>query len=230
MPSFFEKLKLKKTTEKTEPTKTKPVKSAVSDNSNKKKNQEPMSAPLFTCKRGGGILKKLEIKTTPIDETSSHLHPSLSSKARLIELSEEDKKQNSSLASATEKDNVRIETIRNSKEWFEAEGQLAVDFFQTEQEFIVQSAIAGVKPEELEITVEDDMIIISGIRKKLELDIKTSQDYLVQECYWGRFSRKIILPEEVDLSRIVSTMEQGILTIRVPKVFRERKKSIKVKG
>ncbi len=115
-----------------------------------------------------------------------------------------------------------------NKGWFEAEGQLAIDFFQTEQEFIIQSAIAGVKPEELEITVEDEMIIIRGIRPKLEPDKETSQNYFIQECYWGLFSRKIILPEQVDLSRIISTMKQGILTIKIPKASRERKREIKI--
>ncbi len=189
--SFFKKLK--KITTKTEATKTGPVKSPISENSNKQKSQEP---------------KKLEIKTT------------------LIELAT---KGNESFACLSTKESpCLVSAASKNKEWFEAEGQLAIDFFQTEQEFIIQSAIAGVKPEELEITVEDEMIIIRGIRPKLEPDKETSQNYLIQECYWGPFSRKIILPEQVDLSRIISTMKQGILTIKIPKASRERKREIKI--
>ncbi len=100
--------------------------------------------------------------------------------------------------------------------WPEVEGELAVDVYQTEKEVIVQSAIAGVRPEELNVSFEKDMLIIEGKREQCEKEEK--EEYLFQECFWGAFSRKIILPEDVDTSRAEAIMKQGVLTIRMPKI------------
>ena len=75
--------------------------------------------------------------------------------------------------------------------WLEPVGQLAVDVYQTENELVIQSAIAGVKSEDLDISLEGDVITISGERKK---PFEEKEDYFSQECYWGKFSRQIILP------------------------------------
>ncbi|XOB46811.1 MAG: Hsp20/alpha crystallin family protein [Candidatus Nealsonbacteria bacterium] len=112
------------------------------------------------------------------------------------------------------------------KEWPKTEGQLAVDIYQTESELIIQSAIAGVKPEELNISVEGDLITIRGERKR---PAEEGEDYFSQECYWGPFSRKIILPVEVDPGRIDAILKEGILTIRMPKISREKKRKVTVK-
>lgn len=114
------------------------------------------------------------------------------------------------------------------KKWFESEGQLTVDVYQTEEEVVIQSAIAGIQPEDLAISIENDMVIIRGNREKpFE---KEKRNYFYQECYWGPFSREIILPEEVDSSKAKAGMKQGVLTIRIPKIEREKKKKIIVKG
>lgn len=108
------------------------------------------------------------------------------------------------------------------------EGQLAVDVYQTNGELVIQSAIAGVKPEELDISIEGDLVLIKGNRKKpIE---KNEINYFYQECYWGPFSRQIILPEETDPSRAEATLEEGILTIRIPKIERKKKRKIEIKG
>ena len=68
---------------------------------------------------------------------------------------------------------------------------------------------------------------IKGAREKpIE---ESSTNYFYQECYWGPFSREIILPCEVDPSRVEATMKEGILTIRIPKIEREKKRKILVK-
>ena len=113
------------------------------------------------------------------------------------------------------------------KEWPKSEGQLAVDVYQTESELIIQSAIAGVKPNELDISVEGDLVIIRGERKR---PAEESEDYFSQECYWGPFSRKIILPVEVDPGRIDANLKDGILTIRMPKILREKKMKVTIKS
>jgi len=115
----------------------------------------------------------------------------------------------------------------NDKEWPKTEGQLAVDVYQTESELVIQSAIAGVKSEELDISVEGDLVIIRGERKR---PIEENEDYFSQECYWGLFSRKIILPIEVDPGRIDASLKNGILTIRMPKIIREKKMKVTIKS
>ena len=112
------------------------------------------------------------------------------------------------------------------KKWFEPEGELAIDVYQTETDLVIQSAIAGVKPEFLDISMERDVITIKGSREK---PFEEEGDYFTQECYWGSFSREVILPVEVDPDKAEATMKEGILTIRIPKILREKKRRIKVK-
>jgi len=108
----------------------------------------------------------------------------------------------------------------------EPEGELAVDVYQTEDELVIQSPIAGVKPENLDVSIEDDQLTIKGFRERPRE--KKERSYFYQECYWGAFSRQILLPEEVDPSRAQATLKDGILTIRIPKL--EKKRKIIVKG
>jgi len=125
-----------------------------------------------------------------------------------------------------EPDRERVE-VPKEKKWFEPEGELTVDVYQTDNEIVIQSAVAGIKPEDLDISIENDMITIKGIREKfLE---KEEKNYFYQECYWGRFSRKIISPVEIDGSRAKATIKQGILTIRIPKIERKKKRRIVVR-
>lgn len=98
----------------------------------------------------------------------------------------------------------------------EAEGQLALDVYETEADFVIQSTIAGVKAKDLEISIEKDIVIIRGNRPQPKTE--EEKKYLYQECYWGPFSRKLILPSEVDESRAKATMKDGLLTLRIPKI------------
>jgi HSP20 family protein len=123
-------------------------------------------------------------------------------------------------------DKGRVEA-REKKKWFEPEGELTVDVYQTDKEIVIQSAVAGIESENLDISTENDVITIKGIRERpLE---KEKRNYFYQECYWGRFSRKIISPLEIDGSRAKALIEQGILTIRIPKIERKKKRKIVVK-
>jgi len=118
--------------------------------------------------------------------------------------------------------------ISDKEKWLQPEGELAVDVYQTEEEIVIQSTIAGIKPESLDISVENDVVTIRGIRERPEE--AGERDYFYQECYWGPFSRKIILPEETDPSRTDATMKEGVLTIRIPKIQKEKKRKVMVKG
>jgi HSP20 family protein len=109
---------------------------------------------------------------------------------------------------------------------FEGEGgQLSVDIYETPTKLIVKSTIAGTKPEDIKISLQNDMLIIKGSRH-LEEKIK-DEDYLFRECYWGAFSRSVILPVEVEKHKINATMENGVLTIELPKA--KKVKDIRVK-
>lgn len=109
----------------------------------------------------------------------------------------------------------------------EAEGQLTVDVYQTPTEIVIQSTIAGVNPEDLDIAITAESVTIRGKREKME-EVK-DDDYFFQECYWGRFARQIILPQEIDAENANASMKNGVLTIRLPKLNREKTKKLKVK-
>lgn len=117
----------------------------------------------------------------------------------------------------------------NFDDWLEdgyAEGQLSIDVYQTPKDLIVKSTIAGVKPEDIDISINNDMLTIRGKRELVE-DVKT-EDYLYKECYWGAFSRSVILPMEVKAEKINAYLEDGVLTITLPKA-KPKNISIKVK-
>jgi HSP20 family protein len=112
------------------------------------------------------------------------------------------------------------------REWLNDEGRLAVNVYQTENDLVLQAAIAGVKADDMEVIIEDEMVVIKGDRQN---PLPEDGDYFIEECYWGPFSRKIILPLEVDSGRADASMKDGILTIRLPKIQREKKKKLLVK-
>jgi len=146
---------------------------------------------------------------------------------RDFENREKPKKEHISNGVKKEKTEKKKIEAGEEKKWFESEGQLTVDVYQTDKEIIIQSAIAGIEPENLDITIENDLVIIRGNRERKFIEEK--KNYFYQECYWGRFSREIILPAEVDGSRAKATMEKGVLTIRMPKIEREKKRKIAVR-
>mgnify|MGYP001616859565 CR=1 FL=1 len=112
--------------------------------------------------------------------------------------------------------------VNKEKSWLESEGQLTVDVYETDKNIVIRSAVAGVKPDDLDISVENDMLIIKGKREKIEEE--TARNYFYQECYWGKFSREIVLPEEVDFSKIEAVMKEGVLIIKIPKTSQGDKK------
>jgi len=125
---------------------------------------------------------------------------------------------------------VAARTTRTArKSWAdgEPEGQLTVDVYQTPTEIVVESAIAGVRPDDIDINVTADSISIRGERHREQKS--GNEDYLYQECYWGRFARSIILPQEVDPENSEVTFRGGILTIRLPKVNKRKSRNLRVK-
>jgi len=99
------------------------------------------------------------------------------------------------------------------------EGQLAVDVIETPDQIIIRSAIAGVKPEDLDVHVTNDLVTIRGERK----DIQEYQQSTVhfQECFWGIFSRSIVLPTHVKADEADAVVKNGVLTLTIPKAHGE---------
>ncbi|MBI2024874.1 MAG: Hsp20/alpha crystallin family protein [Candidatus Harrisonbacteria bacterium] len=109
----------------------------------------------------------------------------------------------------------------------DTEGQLMVDLYQTPDEIILETPVAGVKPEDLDIAITNESVTIKGKREK-ERRVK-DEDYFYQECYWGRFSRSIVLPQEVDAEKAEAAIKAGVLTIKLPKLNRQRTKKIRIR-
>lgn len=106
------------------------------------------------------------------------------------------------------------------------EGQLALDVYQTNDNIVILAPIAGVKLEDMSVSVSDDVLTIKG---KRNLEIKVNEeDYFTQECFWGDFSRSIVLPASVDTNKIGAAFKDGVLTIKIPKVEKVRSKVIRI--
>lgn len=108
----------------------------------------------------------------------------------------------------------------------ESEGWLTIDVYQNPHEIVVESAVAGVEPESLDITATPDSIAIKGERQRRK-EVR-DEDYLYQECYWGKFSRSVILPQEVDPDNATVGFKNGILTVHLPKVHRKKSRKLKI--
>jgi len=135
----------------------------------------------------------------------------------------EEEKQEKVQKKKTEKKQVSVQkSKKESLDWMETEGQLAIDVYQTKDFFVVQAPVAGIKPEDLDISVQNDFLIIKGKREKIE-EVQ-EKDYFYQECYWGSFSRKVSLQEDLDSSKIKASLKKGILTVKIPKITKKPKK------
>lgn len=94
-------------------------------------------------------------------------------------------------------------------------GQLSVDVYESPNELLIIAPIAGVKISDINISISEDVLSISGQRK---LEFKIPQDdYLIQECFWGKFSRAIVLPDNIDSNSISASFKDGILKITINK-------------
>jgi HSP20 family protein len=130
--------------------------------------------------------------------------------------------ENNNLESEEE---IDIELTENEAE---TEGQLAIDMYQTPSEIVIKTMIAGVKQEDLDVSITRDMVVIKGERK--ESNDTAGNDYFHKELYWGSFSRTIILPQEIDVDESEAADKNGLLTIRMPKIDKHRQAKLKVKS
>lgn len=108
------------------------------------------------------------------------------------------------------------------------EGELSVDVYQTPTEIIIEAMVAGVKPEDLHLSITRDMVTIKG-RRDGNTQI-SGDDYFYKELYWGTFTRTILLPHEVEIEEAEAVEKHGLLIIRLPKIDKARQTKLKVKS
>ncbi len=124
-----------------------------------------------------------------IEESSSKIRAEVDSRAPLVE-----------------EENINIA---------EEEGELTVDIYDHNDVIVIQSTVAGVKPEDLEVSITSDMVSIKGTRQPS--DHISEEHYYYKELFWGTFARTIILPEEIDEHHTEAILKHGLLTISLPK-------------
>lgn len=114
------------------------------------------------------------------------------------------------------------------EELIEEVGELSVDVYQTDNDIIIQAMIAGVKSEDMNISITREMVTIEGRRQK---NTEVERDgYFIRELYWGSFARKILLPCEVEPAEAEAYEKNGLLTIKMPKIDKERTQKLKVRS
>lgn len=109
-----------------------------------------------------------------------------------------------------------------------AEGELSVDVYQTPEDIIIKAMVAGVKPEDLDVSITRDMVTIKGVRTSSQ-EI-SEENFFFKELYWGSFSRTILLPQEIEVEEAEAAEKNGLLTIRLPKIDKGRQTKLRVKS
>lgn len=107
-------------------------------------------------------------------------------------------------------------------------GELAVDVYQTPTHIIIKAMIAGVRPEDLDVSITRDLVTIRGKRERHTEG--GAGDFFFQELYWGSFSRSIVLPQEVEIEDAEAVEKHGLLIIKLPKLDKGRQAKLKVKS
>ncbi len=135
------------------------------------------------------------------------------------------------LAKVTSADSVQGDEIEDddetTEEFEEGEGQLAIDVYQSGNDIIIEAPVAGVGIDDLDLEISPESVAIRGKREQHDKIIE--EDYLYQECYWGKFSRSIILPQEINPDHATATFKNGVLRITLPKVNKQKMKKVKVR-
>ncbi len=111
---------------------------------------------------------------------------------------------------------------------FSEAGAPTLDVYQTPNDVVVKTALPGLKPEDVSIDITGETLTIKG-ESKTEQEVK-EEDYLYRERRYGAFSRSVVLPSELKSDKAEATMEDGVLTLTIPKTEEVKPKAIKVKA
>ncbi len=107
-------------------------------------------------------------------------------------------------------------------------GELPIDVFQTPDDIIIHAFVAGVRPDELNVSISRDLVVIEGTREERQQVVES--DYFTRELFWGSFTRTIMLPQEVDVENATAHAKDGLLTITLPKLDRKRQTKLRVRS
>jgi len=110
----------------------------------------------------------------------------------------------------------------------ESEGQLSVDVYETPNEIVIQTMVGGVHPDDLDVSITREMCTISGKREGPR-DV-ARDDYFHQELYWGAFSRKVVLPQEIEPEEAEAVEKHGLLIIKLPKIDKDKQTTLEVES
>ena len=121
-------------------------------------------------------------------------------------------------------------TVAADNNWDDSEeefpGQLAVDVYETTDKLVVKARTAGVNKEELDVSISDGILTISGTLNSG--DDTDAINWHIQECYWGEFSRTLALPVSVKEDEVEAVLKDGVLTIKFNKIRQEQAKKIQI--
>lgn len=108
------------------------------------------------------------------------------------------------------------------------EGQLPIDMYQTPGEIVIRTFIAGVRPDEINLSISRDVVVIEGARA--ERETVAESEYFDRELFWGAFSRTIPLPQEIDVDSASANAKDGLLTLILPKLDKAKQTKLRVKA
>ncbi len=117
-------------------------------------------------------------------------------------------------------------TTTVEEEYDAVPGQLAVDVYETEEKLVVKARTAGVNKNDLDVSIADGVLTISGTLSSG--DDTAATQWHVQECYWGEFSRTLVLPVAVKEDAVEAVLKDGVLAISFDKVKQEQAKKIQI--
>lgn len=132
------------------------------------------------------------------------------------------------MSSAMKQTSIKIHPLPNAEPLKKEVGQLSVDIYRTDKEIVILAPIAGISKDNVKLSVTDDVLVIQGERPSKEN--VPEENYYTQECFWGNFSRAIVLPEEADSKNISASFDNNVLEIRIPKGEIEQTKIIKIQA
>jgi HSP20 family protein len=125
-------------------------------------------------------------------------------------------------------ENIDQKPEKWSEENTEEEGELPIDMYQTRDAIVIRALVAGVNPEDLNISITRDMVTLKGQRE--EVQEAPDEDYYHRELFWGSFSRSIVLPEEIIIDEAEAKEKHGLLEITLPKLDKGRSARLMVKS
>ena len=111
---------------------------------------------------------------------------------------------------------------------FNEESELAVDVYEDKEYIYVQAMIAGVEPDNIDVSITRELVTLRG--KRVNPTKTPEENYYYKELYWGGFSRKILLSEEIDPEKSEAIEKHGLLTLKLPKLNKKRSQKLEVKS